>query len=234
MSIPITDKYLLYKPGLGNEADIRVLNHNTDNIDNGMYQNRLMIGAGYDPDRTSQNPYMKDNLVVKQTTIYDEDNNPTSYSFQLYKCDYDNTYGPWDASKWHITDIATELLLAGSGGGGGSTHNYSTTATKVGEWIDGRDVMEVVWDFNGSSKTISTNDYTDTYAWGNTYRLPYGAVPLSATAVSVTGNGIGGNWVMYPLGIWQGNSNETMSFYSNCPNAISAYQIIITYIAPAS
>ena len=120
------------------------------------------------------------------------------------------------------------------GGGGSAEHIYSTTATKVGTWIDNRGVMEGVWDFNGSSKTIASNDYTEIYAWGNPYRLPNGAVPISAIAVSVSGNGIGGNWVMYPLGIWQGNSNETMSFYSNCPNAISAYQIIITYIAPAS
>ena len=109
----VEDKYLLREPGYGDTADIKDVNHNTDLIANGMYQNRLMIGKAYDPDR--EEPYMKDDLVVKQTTVL-EDGSPVAYNFEYYKALEDNITGVWDASKWKLTDISTELATKGEGG----------------------------------------------------------------------------------------------------------------------
>ena len=106
----VEDKYLLREPGYGDTADIGDINHNTDLIANGMYQNRLMIGKAYNPDR--EEPYMKGDLVVKQTTVL-EDGSPVAYNFEYYKALEDNITGVWDASKWELTDISTELATKG-------------------------------------------------------------------------------------------------------------------------
>ena len=69
-----------------------------------------------------------------------------TYNGALYKANQNiSTPEAWNSSHWDATTAAE----SGGGGGGGSTgDNYSTTAHKVGKWVDGRDIWEKTYVFS--------------------------------------------------------------------------------------
>lgn len=61
-----TNNYSLAKPDYTDEADIKIINNNTDTIDNLIHQNRSMISDSYDSTKT----YSVGDVVIYEGTLY--------------------------------------------------------------------------------------------------------------------------------------------------------------------
>lgn len=102
---------------------------------------------------------------------------------------------------------------------------YSTTPVKVGEWIDGKDVMEVVIDVG------SLNLNTGSFATVN-YTLPYGIKVISADGLTgVAGHGHGGGMQCVSLALYLANGNTWFTVVQNTGSNISGIKyLILKYI----
>lgn len=92
-----TENYNLYKPVYGEPADVADLNHNADEIDGLIHDNRTMIAPAFD---------------TAQAYVTDD---PVEYQGKLYVFTADKAAGAWDSSKVRQT-TAAEI-----GGGGGAS-----------------------------------------------------------------------------------------------------------------
>lgn len=91
-----TENYNLYKPVYGEPADVADLNHNADEIDSLIHDNRTMIAPAYD----TAVSYAVGDIV--------------EHLGKVYKCTGATT-GVWDSTKWTQTTLADEIE-EGAGG----------------------------------------------------------------------------------------------------------------------
>lgn len=113
-----TDNYQLTKPLYSEIADVAVINHNMDTIDDIMHNSQISLADAYDLNET----YNTGDIVM--------------YEMLMYACLEDNVTGAWDGTKWERTTA--------SACGGGETASEITydnttsgmTATNVQDAID--------------------------------------------------------------------------------------------------
>lgn len=134
-----------------------------------------------------------------------------------------NDYVKDDELSDILDDYATKTYVDDAIAGIDVDHVYSTTPKKVGTWVNGKDIMEVVIPFSGSISTTGTSVY---------YTLPYGSVALSAQAVNTTGHGNGGAVSCAPLVLMEWNANDHFDVYSAWSWNVAAQYIVVQYIVP--
>lgn len=111
-----TENYNLYKPVYGEPADVADLNHNADEIDSLIHDNRTMIAPAFD---TAQAYVIGD---------------PVEYQGKLYVFTDDKAAGAWDSSK-------VEQTTAAEIGGGGASALDDLTDVDLTTPADGEVLM---------------------------------------------------------------------------------------------
>lgn len=141
-----TEYYQLRKPTKAVDvAKVGDINYNSEKIDELIHSTQVSLAPAYDATRTSSNPYMTGDVVMKDAL--------------MYKCLEDDVYGAWDATKWERTTAGEEgaggsdiepnpqgtptddldtigingtiYNIAGSGGGGGNVYGAFIDTNRV-------------------------------------------------------------------------------------------------------
>ena len=122
-------------------------------------------------------------------------------------------------TTWSSSKIADEIAA------NSPIHAYSTTPVKVGEWIDGSDIYEVVMPFSPGKSILSG-------AWEDIYSnpIPSGAKIIDTKYISSGGAGTG--WTSYTGETYQPDAtNNYVTVLGTCANGINCSAIIWQYIA---
>ena len=218
-----TDNYQFREPTPAVDiVKVGDINYNSRKIDELIHSTQVSLAPAYDETRTSSNPYMTGDVVMKDAL--------------MYRCLDDDVYGAWDATKWERTTAGEEgaggssveanpqgtptddldtisingtiYNIAGSGGGGGNVY---------GAFID---TNRVITTLTGSGSGDDFEDYTavEDCAVIGTIRGNSGAVQIDGVTVAYTSDAsetIGvcvyarrGQTVSYRM-----NSSSTLTLY---------------------
>lgn len=141
-----TDNYRFREPTPAVDiVKVGDINYNSRKIDELIHSTQVSLAPAYDETRTSSNPYMTGDVVMKDAL--------------MYRCLDDDVYGYWDATKWERTTAGEEgaggssveanpqgtptddldtigingtiYNIAGSGGGGGNVYGAFIDANRV-------------------------------------------------------------------------------------------------------
>lgn len=141
-----TDNYQFREPTPAVDiVKVGDINYNSRKIDELIHSTQVSLAPAYDETRTSSNPYMTGDVVMKDAL--------------MYKCLDDDVYGAWDATKWERTTAGEEgaggsdveanpqgtptddlekigingtiYNIAGSGGGGGNVYGAFVDTNRV-------------------------------------------------------------------------------------------------------
>ena len=124
-------------------------------------------------------------------------------------------------NTWSSDKIAEEIAA------NSPTHIYSTTPQKVGEWIHGEDIMEVVVDLGAAGLSVPAGQWVSY----NNRIVPANARIISGQGISVESNW---GWTFSPMNVYQPVAdNSYCSFYGPSPNGLWMRYIIVQYYIPA-
>lgn len=104
------------------------INFNSEKIDELIHSTQVSLAPAYDATRTSSNPYMTGDVVMKDAL--------------MYRCLEDDVYGAWDATKW-------ERTTAGEEGAGGSDIEPNPQGTPT-EDLDTIGINGTIYNIAGS------------------------------------------------------------------------------------
>lgn len=169
-----TDNYQFREPTPAVDiVKIGDINYNSRKIDELIHSTQVSLAPAYDETRTSSNPYMTGDVVMKDAL--------------MYRCLDDDVYGAWDATKWERT-TASESGEGGSaeldilGEASGAVASFADGASAglakcIAEIVPKQDLhgYDKPW-AGGAGKNIfgyeeSTTDETATYRSNINQRL---------------------------------------------------------------
>lgn len=158
-----TTNYSLKKPQYADEADIEVINDNTDDVDTLIHQNRTMIAPAFD-----------------NTKAY-VTGDPVEYLGALYVFTSDKAAGAWDASK-------VEPTTAAEMGGGGASALADLDDVEITSPTDGQALLfdddDDVW----KNQTLPDASVTKE-ATGNPIEITdAAAAPIVKCVTAITGS----------------------------------------------
>lgn len=124
-----TEYYKFRKPTKAVDiVKIGDINFNSEKIDELIHSTQVSLAPAYDATRTSENPYMTGDVVMKDAL--------------MYKCLEDDVYGAWDATKW-------ERTTAGEEGAGGSSVEANPQGTPTDD-LDTIGINGTIYNIAGS------------------------------------------------------------------------------------
>ena len=124
-----TDNYQFREPTPAVDVvKVGDINYNSRKIDELIHSTQISLAPAYDETRTSSNPYMTGDVVMKDAL--------------MYKCLDDDVYGAWDATKW-------ERTTAGEEGAGGSNVEANPQGTPTDD-LDTIGINGTIYNIAGS------------------------------------------------------------------------------------
>lgn len=198
------------------------INFNSEKIDELIHSTQVSLAPAYDATRTSSNPYMTGDVVMKDAL--------------MYKCLEDDVYGAWDATKWERTTAGEEgaggsdiepnpqgtptddldtigingtiYNIAGSGGGGTAlildAQIYSTEERVVGVWIDNKPLYQKSYSLNTTVRI--TNSGANITSYIDNASVIEQIVNASGNNISTAEN--------QGTNLWVGRSSSSLMAYS--------------------
>ena len=124
-----TDNYQFREPTPAVDiVKVGDINYNSRKIDELIHSTQVSLAPAYDETRTSSNPYMTGDVVMKDAL--------------MYRCLDDDVYGAWDATKW-------ERTTAGEEGAGGSSVEANPQGTPTDD-LDTIGINGTIYNIAGS------------------------------------------------------------------------------------
>lgn len=124
-----TDNYQFREPTPAVDiVKVGDINYNSRKIDELIHSTQVSLAPAYDETRTSSNPYMTGDVVMKDAL--------------MYRCLDDGVYGAWDATKW-------ERTTAGEEGAGGSSVEANPQGTPTDD-LDTIGINGTIYNIAGS------------------------------------------------------------------------------------
>lgn len=201
-----TDNYQFREPTPAVDiVKVGDINYNSRKIDELIHSTQVSLAPAYDATRTSSNPYMTGDVVMKDAL--------------MYKCLEDDVYGAWDATKW-------ERTTAGEEGAGGSDIEPNPQGTPT-EDLDTIGINGTIYNIAGSGggggnvygAFIDTNNLIDRLEYTNNAQIPtYTATEDCFVSLYVFGKSantcaIDVNSANVSQMYFQGDSEETAHLY---------------------
>ena len=181
------------------------INYNSRKIDELIHSTQVSLAPAYDATRTSENPYMTGDVVMKDAL--------------MYRCLEDDVYGAWDATKW-------ERTTAGEEGAGGSNVEANPQGTPTDD-LDTIGINGTIYNIAGSGggggnvygAFIDTNNLISRLEYTNDAQIPtYTATEDCFVSLYVFGKNtntcaIDINSANVSQMYFQGDSEETAHLY---------------------
>lgn len=176
-----TDNYSLRKPQMAETASVSDINYNTDKIDGIMADDRQISLAMY----VSGNTYNTGDIVGYE--------NPSTHRIRAYRCLVDNVTGVWDSTKWTVTTLAAEILIAKASGGTEVIANPSGTPTGTLNTVEIDDAVYAVGGDSANQNIADAFSELQTYAVGD-YCIYESILYKCTTAITTAGAWDSSKW----------------------------------------